>query len=66
MKSNFLSFTVYALKIFGIERGNKKPRKDIAKWSDVKNEISYMYDEKFYAQNVNYVTNANTIINESW
>ena len=44
----------YALKIFGIERGNKKPRKDIAKWSDVKNEISYMYDEKFYAQNVNY------------
>ena len=44
----------YALKVFGIERGNKKPRKDIAKWSDVKNEISYMYDEKFYAQNVNY------------
>lgn len=44
----------YALKIFGIERGNKKPRKDIAKWSDVKKEISYMYDEKFYAQNVNY------------
>lgn len=26
----------YALKIFGIERRNKKPRKDIAKWSDVK------------------------------
>ena len=34
----------YALKVFGIERGNKKPRKDIAKWSDVKEAISYMYD----------------------
>ena len=38
----------YALKIFGIERGNKKPRKDIAKWSEVKDNIYYMYDEKFY------------------
>ena len=37
----------YALKVFGIERGNKKPRKDIAKWSDVKNNIEYMYDTKF-------------------
>ena len=38
----------YALKIFGIERGNKKPRKDIAKWAEVKENIKYMYDEKFY------------------
>ena len=38
----------YSLKVFGIERGNKKPRKDIAKWSDVKENIEYMYDEKFY------------------
>ncbi len=37
----------YALKVFGIERGNKKPRKDIAKWSDVKENIIYMYDDKF-------------------
>ena len=37
----------YSLKVFGIERGNKKPRKDIAKWSDVKNSIIYMYDNKF-------------------
>jgi len=37
----------YALKVFGIERGNVKPRKDIAKWSDVKYIISYMYDDKF-------------------
>ena len=40
----------YALKIFSIERGNKKPRKDISKWSDVKDSIIYMYDEKFIEQ----------------
>ncbi len=38
----------YALKVFGIERGNKKPRKDISKWSEVKENIEYMYDDKFY------------------
>ncbi len=38
----------YAIHVFGIERGNKKPRKDIAKWSDVKENIEYMYDDKFY------------------
>lgn len=37
----------YALNIFSIERGNKKPRKDISKWSEVKENIEYMYDEKF-------------------
>ena len=37
----------YALKVFGIERGNQKPRKDIAKWSDV---MEYMYDESFNSQ----------------
>ncbi len=37
----------YALSVFGIERGNVKPRKDIAKWSDVKNSIIYMFDDKF-------------------
>ena len=44
----------YALKVFGIERGNKKPRKDIAKWSDVKENIEYMYDELFYGKEHNY------------
>ncbi len=44
----------YALKVFGIERGNKKPRKDIAKWSDVKENISYMYDEIFENQEKSY------------
>ena len=41
----------YALKVFSIERGAdiKKKRKDIGKWSDVKDYISYMYDDLFYA-----------------
>ena len=37
----------YALKVIGIERGNQKPRKDIAKWSDLRENISYMYPEEF-------------------
>ena len=44
----------YALKVFGIERGNKKPRKDIAKWSDVKENIEYMYDELFEKNKQDY------------
>ena len=44
----------YSLKVFGIERGNKKPRKDISKWSDVKNSIVYMFDNKFLNENVVY------------
>jgi len=44
----------YALKIFGIERGNAKPRKDIAKWSDVKENIEYMYDYLFFAKEQEY------------
>lgn len=37
----------YAVKVLNIDRGNKKPRKDIAKWSDIPDYISYMYDETF-------------------
>lgn len=44
----------YSLKVLGIERGNKKPRKDIAKWSDVKENIIYMYDEKYMNSNIEY------------
>lgn len=35
----------YSMKVIGIERGNAKPRKDIAKWSDLKDNIIYMYEE---------------------
>ena len=44
----------YSLKVLGIERGNKKPRKDISKWSDVKENIIYMYDKKFMNSDIEY------------
>ncbi len=39
--------TARATAILNIDRENKKPRKDIAKWSDIPEYISYMYDETF-------------------
>ena len=36
-----------ATAILNIDRENKKPRKDIAKWSDIYDYISYMFDETF-------------------
>ena len=44
----------YSLKVLGIERGNKKPRKDISKWSELKENIAYLYDEQFYEQPQQY------------
>lgn len=44
----------YTLKVLGIERGNEKPRKDIAKWSDIRYNIEYMYDEEFFSKDINY------------
>ena len=44
----------YSLKVLGIERGNIKPRRDIAKWSDVKENIIYMYDDEFYKSTPKY------------
>jgi len=46
----------YAVSILNIDRGNKKPRKDISKWSDIPDYISYMYDETFEE---NYELNGN-------
>ncbi len=46
--------TKFSLKVLGIERGNVKPRRDIAKWSDVKDNIIYMYDEKYFGKKQNY------------
>lgn len=38
----------YAKNILNIERENaQKPRKDIAKWSDLRAEIAYFFDENF-------------------
>lgn len=33
----------YVTNVFGIERGGKRAKKDIAKWSDVKQEFYYMF-----------------------
>lgn len=41
----------YSIAIFNIEREQKKPRKDIAYFSDVKNQMFYMYDELFTGEN---------------
>ncbi len=37
----------YAKEVLNIDRNGKKPRKDIAKWSEIKDYISYFYDETF-------------------
>ncbi len=39
----------YAERILSIGRGGKKPRKDIALWADVKEYVSFFYDELFKA-----------------
>ena len=51
---NMLDNEEYSLKVLGIERGNKKPRKDISKWSEVKENIIYMYDQKFMKSDIEY------------
>ncbi len=40
----------YAVRILSIGRGGKKPRKDIAIWSEVKNYMSFFYDNLFQKQ----------------
>lgn len=42
-----LSDKDYALKIFQIGKGGKKPRKDITVWSGVKDYMGFFYDEFF-------------------
>ena len=37
----------YSIRVLNIERGKTKPRKDIAKWLDVKEIIKYMYEEEY-------------------
>lgn len=35
----------YSIKVLGVERGNAKPRKDIAKWNEVREYTEYYYTE---------------------
>lgn len=37
----------YAKSIFSIDRGGRKPRKDITKWSDIREYAEYFYDELY-------------------
>lgn len=37
----------YTVGIFSIDRGNKKPRKDIAKWDEVRAYTEYFFDSLF-------------------
>ena len=37
----------YSKGIFAIDRDNPKPRKDIAKWSEVRDYVAFMFDELF-------------------
>lgn len=43
----------YTKALFSIDRGGKKPRKDIAKWEDAKGYSEYFYDELFKAPTEN-------------
>ena len=42
-----VKYKEYTIKIFSIERYQKKPRKDYDSWSSIKKHIWYMYDELF-------------------
>lgn len=44
----------YYKNILNIEREQAKPRKDIAKYSDIENLIWYMYDDKFVCENYEF------------
>ena len=43
----------YTIKILSIERGTPKPRKDIAKWSDIKQTYFYFYSNLFNPTKLN-------------
>lgn len=48
----------YAIKIFGIERGNEKPRKDIAKWQDAVNYTEYFFSRPAEYEEIETVKSA--------
>lgn len=39
-------------EIFNIDKEGPKPRKDFAKWSDVREKIFYFFDELFYTEDI--------------
>lgn len=60
----FIKYKDYSTSVFNIEREQKKPRKDIATFSDVRDQIWYMYDELYKPDNYEWqkVTDKDEII----
>ena len=59
----------YTINILNIEREQKKPRKDYASYSDIRNHIWYMYDElfnneKYEFQKINDMKEICNLLNE--
>jgi glutamyl-tRNA synthetase len=52
-------------EIFNIDKESSKPRKDYAKWDEVKEKIFYFFDELFYKETSNQVELPNTLTLES-
>ncbi len=52
----FVKNPQYATEILNIDRENPKPRKDIAKWSQLKDYVAYFYDE-LYTPEYNFPEN---------
>ena len=44
----------FTINILNIERTGTKVRKDIAKWSDLRENLEYLYDEVFFEKEINY------------
>lgn len=49
-----LNHKEYSMNVFNIEREQKKPRKDYVYYSDIKNQIWYMFDEYFNSKELEY------------
>ncbi len=44
----------FTINILNIERTGTKVRKDIAKWSDLRENLEYLYDEVFFEKSIEY------------
>ena len=52
-------------KVFNIDKDGPKPRKDFAKWDEVKEKIFYFFDELFYAEEAEKVELPKTLALEN-
>jgi len=54
-----------AREIFNIDKEGPKPRKDFAKWDEVKDKIFYFFDELFYNETAEQVELPKTLLLEN-